>query len=362
MEEQNVQNNLDIRELLDITLKRDASDLHLTCGVPPTLRIDGKLVALTDKPPLSPKDTEKLAYSMLNDDQKLILEREKEIDFAFSAEKSRFRINIFHEKGNIGVALRLLPTKIRMIKELGLPLICEEFTKPSQGFVLVTGPTGHGKTTTLAALIEKINQEKSCHIITIEDPIEYIHEHKKSIVIQREVHNDTHSFAKALRSVLREDPNVVLIGEMRDLETIAAAITIAETGHLVFATLHTNNAAETVDRIIDVFPPHQQQQVRTQIANILLGVVSQRLLPQIGGGRVVASEVMFANPAVRNLIREGKTYQINSVIQTSAEQNMVALDRSLAELVQRGKITLDDALAYSIDPKYLRSLVSTIRE
>jgi len=347
-----------INELLETVLINNATDLHLSVGVPPTLRIDSVLVPVPGQPALTKEMAQNLILALLKDPQREILLREKEIDFSFSyRDKARFRANIFHEKGNLACALRYLPTKIRTIKELNLPLVIEKFTEHSQGLVLVTGPTGHGKTTTLAALIEKINQERNCHIITIEDPIEYVHEHKKSIVVQREVHQDTHSFAKALRSVLREDPNVVLIGEMRDLETIAAALTIAETGHLVFATLHTNNAAETVDRIIDVFPPHQQPQIKTQVANVLLGVVSQRLLPQIGGGQIVAAEVLFATPAVRNLIREGKSYQINNVIQTGAEADMVSLDKSLAKLVREGKITLDDALLFAIDQKYLKGLV-----
>lgn len=350
--------NYSINELLEITIANKATDLHLTCGVPPTLRIDGILTPVPNQSPLTSQQTKDLTYSLLSEARKQALERERELDFSFSfKEKARFRANVFYEKNNIACALRFLPTKISTIQELGLPPVLEDFTGHSQGFVLITGPTGHGKTTTLAALISKINKERNAHIITIEDPIEYIHKHEKSIVVQREIRQDTHSFARALRSVLREDPNVVLIGEMRDLETISAALTIAETGHLVFSTLHTNNAAETVDRVIDVFPPHQQHQVRTQLANTLLGVVSQRLIPKIGGGRVVASEVLFVNSAIRNLIREGKSYQINNVIQTSAAANMISLDKTLAKLVIEGKISLDSADMYAIDQKYLRSLV-----
>jgi twitching motility protein PilT len=345
-------------ELLLTTIKRNASDLHLTVGLPPTLRIDGKLVPLVEKPILDPSAVHKMVFSLLNDEQRTILEKNKELDFSYSYNgKGRFRINAFHEKNNIACALRLIPGKIRTVKELNLPLIIEDFTKHSQGFVLVTGPTGHGKSTTLAALVEKINKERADHIITIEDPIEYVHTHKKAMIAQREIHTDTHSFARALRSALREDPDVVLIGEMRDLETIAAALTIAETGHLVFATLHTNTAAQTVDRIVDVFPPHQQPQVRVQLSQIILGIVSQRLLPRIGGGRIVACEVLFANPAVRNLIRENKAYQITNVIQTGKEEKMVSLDKTLAELVQRGKITLADAEMYALDIKFLRGLL-----
>ncbi len=345
-------------ELLETTIARDASDLHLVVGLPPTLRIDGQLVPLVNKPTLDPDTISKMVSSLLNEEQKNILEKNRELDFSYAyGNKGRFRINAFHEKNSLACALRLIPSKIRTIKELNLPLIIEDFTKHSQGFVLVTGPTGHGKSTTLASLIEKINQERSCHIVTIEDPIEYIHTHKKAIIAQREIHTDTHSFARALRSVLREDPDVVLIGEMRDLETIAAALTIAETGHLVFATLHTNTAAQTVDRIVDVFPPHQQPQVRVQLSQILLGIISQRLLPKIGGGRMVAAEVLFTNPAVRNLIRENKSYQITNVIQTGKEEKMISLDKTLAKLVQKGKVTLDEAEMYALDPKLLKGLI-----
>lgn len=345
-------------ELLEATIARDASDLHMVVGLPPTLRIDGELVPLVNKPTLDSATIPKMVFSLLNEEQKTILEKNKELDFSYAyGNKGRFRINAFHEKNSLACALRLIPSKIRTVKELNLPLIIEDFTKHSQGFVLITGPTGHGKSTTLAALVEKINQERSCHIVTIEDPIEYVHTHKKAIIAQREIHTDTHSFARALRSVLREDPDVVLIGEMRDLETIAAALTIAETGHLVFATLHTNTAAQTVDRIVDVFPPHQQPQVRVQLSQILLGIVSQRLLPKIGGGRIVATEVLFTNPAVRNLIRENKSYQITNVIQTGKEEKMISLDKTLAKLVQEGRITLDEAEMYALDPKLLRGLL-----
>lgn len=336
--------------LLETTINRGSSDLHLIVGTYPTLRIDGQLVPLNDQPILTEKIAEELILSMLTEEQKDILFKEKELDISLGLEdEGRFRVNVFYQRGTIGAALRLIPSKIRSIQELGLPLVCEDFTKPSQGFVLVTGPTGHGKSTTLAAMIEKINQEKPLHIITIEDPIEYIHTSKMSIVDQRELHLDTHSWSVALRSALREDPDVVLIGEMRDLETISAAITIAETGHLVFATLHTNNAAQTMDRIIDVFPPRQQPQIRMQLASSLLGVISQRLLPRIGGGRVVASEVMMATPAIRNTIREGKTHQINNIIQISGDKGMVSIDKSLASLVRKGEVSFEDAKAYAID-------------
>jgi twitching motility protein PilT len=349
-----------MKDLLENVFTRNASDLHLCVGAPPTLRIDGKLIPVSDKAPLTPENTEQLAFSILNDEQKETLVKDKEIDLSYELEnKARFRVNIYHQKGHISIALRYLPFKIRTLQELGIPSICEQFTEASEGLVLVTGPTGHGKSTTLAAMIDKINHQRADHIITIEDPIEYVFNHAKSIVDQREIHLDTHSFARALRSALREDPDVVLVGEMRDLETMAAAITVAETGHLVFSTLHTNSAAQTVDRIIDVFPPHQQPTIRTQLSNILLGVVSQRLLPKIGGGRVAATEILFANPAIKNLIREGKSYQIQNVIQTSKAEDMTSLDKTLATLVQEGKITEESAEPYAVDIKFFHKLLAT---
>jgi len=348
---------IEVEELLETTINRGASDLHLIVGTYPTLRIDGRLVPLNDKPILTEKLAEELIFSMLNEEQEEIFTKEKELDFSLGLEdEGRFRVNIFYQRGTVGAALRLIPNKIRSIQDLGLPLVCEDFTKPSQGFVLVTGPTGHGKSTTLAAMIEKINEEKPVHIITIEDPIEYMHTSRKAIVDQRELHFDTHSWNVALRSALREDPDVVLIGEMRDLETISAAITIAETGHLVFATLHTNNAAQTMDRIIDVFPPRQQPQIRMQLAASLLGVISQRLLPRIGGGRVLASEVMVATPAIRNTVREGKTHQINNIIQISGEKGMISIDKSLASLVRKGEVSFEDARIYAVDVQSFEKL------
>ena len=355
----NQPNMPNIEDLLETTINRNASDLHLLVGTYPTLRIDGRLVPLNDYPILTPDITKSLVYAILNEDQKEKFLKEKELDFSVGLEREgRFRVNIFYQKGSMGAALRLIPTKIRSTRELGLPLICEDFTKSSQGFVLVTGPTGHGKSTTLAALVEKINQEKPYHIITVEDPIEYVHTSKKSIVDQRELHLDTHSWGVALRSVLREDPDVVLIGEMRDLETIAAAVTIAETGHLVFATLHTNNAAQSMDRIIDVFPPRQQPQIRMQLAGSLLGIVSQRLLPRIGGGRVISTEIMIATPAIRNAIREGKTHQINNIIQVSGDKGMISMDKNLATLVKKGEVTFEDAKIYAIDPQDFKKMTS----
>ncbi|MEK7548864.1 MAG: PilT/PilU family type 4a pilus ATPase, partial [Patescibacteria group bacterium] len=300
----------DMKQLLDIAIEKRASDLHVTVGVSPSIRLDGKLNSLTEKGIVTPESSERLLASIMTREQTERFTQRRELDFSFGYQKMRFRTNVFYQKGNVGAALRLIPTSIRSMQELGIPPILERFTEPSQGFVIITGPTGHGKSTSLAALVEHINQVRSDHIITIEDPIEYIFEHKKSIIVQREIGVDTNSFARALRSALREDPNVVLVGEMRDLETIEAALTLAETGHLVFTTLHTNSSSQTADRIVDVFPPHQQEQVRMQLANVLLGVVSQRLLPRIQGGRVLATEIMIANSAVKNTIREGKTHQL----------------------------------------------------
>ncbi|MDO8513154.1 MAG: type IV pilus twitching motility protein PilT [bacterium] len=347
----------EMKSLLDQAIDKRASDLHLTVGLPPTLRIDGRLIAVADKGVLNAEDCEKLILSIMLPEQIEKLRQRKEIDFSFGYQQMRFRTNVFYQKGYLSAALRSISLKIKTIEELGLPPILEKFTLPSQGFVIITGPTGHGKSTTLAALIEHINQTRSEHIITIEDPIEYVFEHKKSIVTQREISSDSNSFARALRSALRQDPDVILVGEMRDLETIDAALTLAETGHLVFTTLHTNSASQTADRIIDVFPPHQQQQIRMQLANVLLGVISQRLLPRISGGRVLACEIMMANSAVRNTIREGKTHQLPNVIQTSASEGMISLDKVLAELVSKGEITIDDALAWSLDPKAFKMMV-----
>jgi len=349
---------LKIEDFLEEVIKRNASDLHLTIGVPPMLRVDGSLAPIEGIHPLTDKEVKLLTYSILDDVQKDILERDKEVDFSFTyGDLARFRANAYHQKGNVGLALRLIPVTIRNLTDLGIPKVVDSFTQFGRGLVLITGPTGSGKSTTLAAMIDKINTERASHIITVEDPIEYTHNHKKSIIEQREVHYDTRSFAAALRSVLREDPDVVLIGEMRDLETIAAAITIAETGHLVLATLHTNNAAQSVDRMIDVFPPHQQQQIRVQLSNILQGIVSQRLIPAIGGGRIAATEVMVVNSAVRNIIREQKTYQLEAVIQTGGSEGMQSMDRTLVSLIKNGRITLEEAKGYAIDTKELERLL-----
>lgn len=341
---------LRIEILLEEVVKKRASDLHIQVGLPPMLRIDGSLVPAAGTQPLDMQGVEQLVFQILAEDQRQILLKDKEFDFSFAfGNLGRFRVNAFHERGNLAAALRLIPNEIKSATELGMPPIISTFSEFPRGLVLVTGPTGSGKSTTLAALVDKINSEKSQHIITIEDPIEFTHKSKKSVVVQREVHYDTYSFSAALRSSLRQDPDVVLIGEMRDLETISAAITIAETGHLVFATLHTNSAAQSIDRMIDVFPPHQQPQIRAQLSNILMAICSQRLVPAIGGGRVVAAEVLIANPAVRNIIREGKSHQLDAVIQTGAEQGMQTMDRTLVNLVQSGTITYDSAREYAVD-------------
>lgn len=341
---------LRIEVLLEEVIKKRASDLHIQVGLPPMLRVDGALIPVTGYNTLDEAAVESLVFAILDQDQQQILTKDKEFDFSFAfGNLGRFRVNAFHERGNLAAALRLIPNEIKSVTELGMPNVVMSFADFPRGLVLVTGPTGSGKSTTLAALVDKINTERSHHIITIEDPIEFTHKSKKSVVVQREVHYDTYSFSAALRSSLRQDPDVVLIGEMRDLETISAAITIAETGHLVFATLHTNSAAQSIDRMIDVFPPHQQPQIRSQLANILQAICSQRLVPAIGGGRVVAAEVLIANPAVRNIIREGKSHQLDAVIQTGADQGMQTMDRTLVNLVQSGTISYDNAREFAVD-------------
>ena len=342
--------NLRIEILLEEIVRKNASDLHLQVGLPPMMRLDGVLAPFPGYDPLNSEEVERLVFAILDDDQQKILIKDKEFDFSFAfGDLGRFRVNAFHERGNLAASLRLIPNQIKTIAELGMPPVIQSFADFPRGLVLVTGPTGSGKSTTLAALIDKINNEKAQHIITIEDPIEFTHKSKRSAIVQREVHYDTYSFSAALRSSLRQDPDVVLIGEMRDLETISAAITIAETGHLVFATLHTNSASQSIDRMIDVFPPHQQPQVRSQLANIIQGICAQRLVPAIGGGRVVAAEVMVANPAIRNIIREGKSHQLDTIIQTGGDQGMQTMDRTLVKLVQSGVVTYDDAREFAVD-------------
>lgn len=347
-----------IETLLDEVVNKKASDLHLQVGLAPMLRVDGALLPVNGTEVLDEEDIESLIFAILDEDQKQILLKDKEFDFSFAyGDLGRFRVNAFHERGNLAAALRLIPNEILTIEQLGLPEVVNKFASLPRGLVLVTGPTGSGKSTSLAALVGKINAEQGKHIITIEDPIEFIHKSQKSIIVQREVHYDTFSFSAALRSALREDPDVVLIGEMRDLETISSAITIAETGHLVFATLHTNGAAQSIDRMIDVFPPHQQPQVRAQLSNILMAIVSQRLVPTIGGGRIAAAEIMVATPAVRNIIREAKTHQLEAVIQTGAEFGMQSMDKQLVSLIHAGTITYDEAKNFAVDIEELYRLM-----
>ena len=348
----------ELNELLEAVGKQNASDLHISVGRHPTLRIDGSLIPLVKQPIITAERAEGLVLALLTDEQKDKFLKGKEVDFSYSyKEKARFRINVFFQQGYMSASLRFLPFKIKTLKELNLPSMLEKFTQHSQGFFLMVGPAGHGKSTTLATLIDMINHVRNDHIITIEDPIEYIFVQDRCIIDQREVGFDTEGFHRALRSSFRQDPNVIMVGEMRDLETISTAISAAETGHLVFATLHTNNAAQTIDRIIDSFPSSAQDQIKIQLAASLVGVVSQRLVPRIDGGRIPATEILFVNSAVRNLIREGKTHQIDLVIETSADEGMISLNRSLTDLVHKGEISLENAELYSLDPGELRNLL-----
>jgi len=339
-------------DLLKLMLDKGASDLHITTGSPPRLRIDGKLVPIHGET-LTPADTKALCYSILTDAQKHKFEEQNELDLSFGLKGlSRFRANIFVQRGAVAGAFRAIPFEVKTFKELGLPEIVNELTKKPRGLILVTGPTGCGKSTTLAAMIDRINSERTDHIITVEDPIEYLHPHKKSLVNQREVNADTMSFKNALRYILRQDPDVVLIGEMRDLETIEAALTVSETGHLTLATLHTNSAVQTINRIIDVFPPHQQEQVRVQLSFVLEGIISQQLIPKkTGSGRVLAVEILVPNIAIRNLIREDKLHQIYSMMQTGqAKFGMQTMNQSLFELYTKGLISYEEALGRSPVP------------
>ena len=348
----------ELYELLEIVGKQNASDLHISVGRHPTLRIDGELIPLVKQPILTPEHTQGLVLTLLTDEQKERFLKEKELDFSYAyKDKARFRVNVFFQQGYMSAALRFLPFKIKTLKELNLPAVLEKFTHHTQGFFLMVGPAGHGKSTTLASLIDLINHNKSEHIVTIEDPIEYLFIQDRCIINQREVGFDTQGFHRALRSSFRQDPNVIMVGEMRDLETISTALSAAETGHLVFATLHTNNAAQTIDRIIDSFPASGQNQAKTQLAATLVGIASQRLIPRIDGGRIPAVEVMFVNSAIRNLVREGKTHQIDLVIETSADEEMISLNKSLADLVHKGEISLENAELYSLDSGELRNLL-----
>jgi twitching motility protein PilT len=352
---------MDFAAVLTRMVEVRASDVHLTPGFPPAIRVRGRITPMEGYPPLSPQETREIIYSILNDSQRKRFENEQQLDFAYSIPKvARFRVNCYFQRGSISAAFRLIPHEIRSLESLGLPLVLEEFARKPRGFVLFTGPTGSGKTTSLAAMIDMINGEREEHILTIEDPIEFLHSHKKCIVNQREIGADATDFSSALKAALREDPDVILVGEMRDLETISTALTAAETGHLVFATLHTQSTAQTVDRIIDVFPGEQQHQVRMQLSVALQGIVTQQLLPTAdGSARIVACEVLVPTPAVRNLIREGKTHQIYSALQTSGAVGMQTMDSHLAQLVRMGKITRSLAEQRASVPEELRRLLGS---
>jgi twitching motility protein PilT len=351
--------SIDFADLLMEVVHSRASDLHLSAGAPPTIRVRGRLSRLEGYPTLTPTDTREIVYSILSGDQRQRLETHWQLDFAYSIPgHARFRVNAYYQRGAVGAAFRLIPFDLTSIDALGLPSAVHDFTRKPRGFVLVTGPTGSGKSTSLAAMIDEINSTREEHIMTIEDPIEFLHAHKKCLVNQRELGSDAQSFADALKAALRQDPDVILVGEMRDLETISTALTAAETGHLVFATLHTQDTAQTIDRIIDVFPPSQQGQVRVQLSVALQGIVTQQLLPTAdGAGRVAACEVLVPNPAVRNLIREGKTHQIYSVLQTGSAQGMQTMDAALVHLVRSGRITQKLAEERSSAPEELRRLM-----
>ncbi|MGI6423498.1 MAG: type IV pilus twitching motility protein PilT [Candidatus Dojkabacteria bacterium] len=350
-----------IDELLKIAIQNNASDLHISVGYPPIMRVDGTLKNINETI-ITPQDAEELIFPILSDEKKELLEVNREIDLAYfhqGESSARFRVNAYFSMKNLAAAFRLIPSRVKTIEELLLPQMYHQFSQLKQGLILVTGPTGHGKSTTLAAILEDVNRTRHSHIVTIEDPIEYVFEGKRALIDQREMNDDTHSWSIALRSALRQDPDVILVGEMRDYETIAATITLAETGHLVFATLHTNNSAQTIDRIIDVFPDNQQPQIRSQLSNILEAIVSQRLVPLDKGGRRAVSEILIANPAVRNLIREAKTHQIDNVIRTSSDVGMVSLERSLVNLVREGVISVQKAQEYSIYPEEVLRLLKS---
>ena len=347
-----MQKTLDIVDLLQLAVQRGASDLVITVGLPPMIKVDGTF-STTEYETLSPQMTRRLMYSMMDERQQRIFEENKELDFSFSLPgQGRFRVNVFYQRGSVGGVLRVVPMTIKSFEELGLPKIVSDITMNPRGLVLVTGPTGSGKSTTLAAMVDFINENRHCHIVTIEDPIEFFHKHKSSIVNQREVGVDTYDFSRALRSVLRQAPDVILVGELRDFETIRSAITAAETGHLVMGTLHTNSAAETIDRIVDVFPEEQQEQVRVQLSNNLVAVLTQQLLVRAyGNGRVLAYELMIANSAVRALVREGKSHQLTSVMQTSGQMGMITMDAYLAELLKKKLISYEVGMARATDAK-----------
>ena len=349
---------IELNDLLVLSAKKGASDIHLTAGLPPILRMHKRLVHVGEER-LTPENITEMVFSIMRDRQKKLFQEKREYDFSYGVKGvARFRINVFYQRGSIAAAFRRIPFDIPPLDSLGVPEIAHTLTNLERGFVLVTGPTGHGKSTTLASIIEEINKGKSKHIVTIEDPIEYLFQHKSSVVVQRELGTDTLSFPGALRAVLREDPDVILVGEMRDLDTIATALTAAETGHLVFTTLHTNSAAQSIDRIVDVFPPHQQEQVKTQLAGVLVAILSQQLLPRTdNSGLVLATEVLVATPAIRNLIREGKTHMILSAIQTGSNVGMQTMEQSLERLVRGGSILYEDGLRYAFNPESFRRLM-----
>lgn len=349
---------MDIKQILEMCVQYAASDVHIIVGIPPMYRLHGNLVKVPEMGVVTPESAQNLIYPLLSETQRELVNVDRELDFSHALPSgARFRVNVYHEKGNIAAALRYIPNTIRSLEELGLPSIVGKLTELKQGLVLVTGPTGHGKSTSLAAMIERINETRSEHIVTIEDPVEFVYTPKKSLISQRELHADTHSWNVALKSVLREDPNVVLIGEMRDYETIESALTIAETGHLVFATLHTNSAAQTIDRIVDVFPEAQQTQIRSQLSLSLEAVLAQRLLPSVDGRRTAVMEVLTASSAVRSLIRDGKSHMLSSTIQTSSDMGMRTLEMALAESYRLGKISLPVAREYALNLDELNRLV-----
>ncbi|MBU1102922.1 PilT/PilU family type 4a pilus ATPase [Patescibacteria group bacterium] len=348
----------EVDQFLEEAIKRDATDIHIVFGRPPMLRIGGRLISSENSKVLNQEDAKTLALSLLTPEQEEKFWAQKEIDLSFSfKDEARFRVNIYQQLGKVSAALRLLPKQIRTVEELNLPPVLHQFTQVSQGFFLVVGPSGHGKSTALAAMIDEINHSRQDHIITIEDPVEYLYVQDKCIIDQREVGTDVHDFHRGLRAMFREDADVCMIGEMRDPETVSTAISAAETGHLIFSTLHTNTAAQTLDRIIDVFPPHQQPQIKGQLASTLLGILSRRLVPTVDGSLINAVELLIANSAVRNLIRENKTHQIDMVIETSSEEGMISLNRSLADLVQRGFVSRESAEIFSTNPAELKMLL-----
>lgn len=349
--------DIGLSSVIDSAIEKKATDILLTNDIAPVFRIDGRMGSIPEHNPITSQTVTEWIKSTMSEQQYQTFITQKELDYSFSYNDNRIRANAFYQKGLPSLSLRMLSLVIKNYQELGLPPILSSFANQRKGFVIICGPTGHGKSTTLASIVEEINQTRQAHIVTIEDPIEYVFKHKKSIISQREVGVDTHSFSRALRSSLREDPDVILVGEMRDFETVDAALSLAETGHLVLSTLHTNSAAQTADRMVDMFPPYLQEPARKQLATVLLGVVSQRLVPKIGGGRMLAAEILIATSAVRSMIRDGKSHQLDNVISTSASDGMISLDKVIAELISRGEITLDDGLMWSNDPKAVKTML-----